>query len=235
MEELIAFAPKYTGYMQTYESQPSDAGSAVDWYDSVAFCRWLGQQSGLSEVDQSYADPESLDKAEYPREPTATANWAPRNWPLELGRRGFRLPTDSEWEIASRTGGRTAYGYGGEEGLLGLFGWFQGNSDMHVRPPRELRPSLGGLFDMHGNLNEWTHDWNNSFDGTALVDPLVSKGSSHRVLRGGGWFYHAGLCRSATRYGILPTVRSSYYGFRLAMSPSVGSQEADKEFNEENK
>ncbi len=93
--------------MRQFDAKPEDAGFGADWYDSVGFCRWLGQQSGLSEGDQSYAAPETLDKAKYPREPNPAANWAPRDWPLELGRRGFRLPTESEWEVASRAAVRT--------------------------------------------------------------------------------------------------------------------------------
>ena len=158
-KELIAFSPQYAAYMQQDDAKRADAAFGADWYDSVGFCRWLGQQSGLLEADQAYAAPETLDKEAYPREPAPEANWAPLNWPLELDRRGFRLPTESEWEVASRAGARTAYGYGREVSLLGRFGWFPENSGKHVHPPRELRPSARGLFDMHGNLYEWTHDW----------------------------------------------------------------------------
>ena len=111
-------------------------------------------------------------RSEYPREPNPEANWAPRNWPLELGRRGFRLPTESEWEVASRAGARTAYGFGSEVSLLGRFGWFAENSGKHVHPPRELRPSIRGLFDLHGNLFEWTHDWYGDYGVEASTDPL---------------------------------------------------------------
>ena len=48
-EELIAFSPKYTEFMQQFDARPADAGFGAYWYDSVGFCRWLGQQSGLSE------------------------------------------------------------------------------------------------------------------------------------------------------------------------------------------
>jgi formylglycine-generating enzyme required for sulfatase activity len=91
---LIAFKPMYAGFVQQWDGQPEAAGAGVDWYDAVGFCRWLGQQSGLSEGEQAYAAPEALDQAQYPREPNPSADWAPQNWPLEMGKRGFRLPTE---------------------------------------------------------------------------------------------------------------------------------------------
>lgn len=215
MEELIAFQPRYARSMQNFESKPSDAGFEADWYDSVAFCRWLGAQSGMLEGDQSYADPESLSKEEYPREPNPLANWAPRDWPLQLGRPGFRLPTESEWEVASRRGVRTAYAYGSEVGLLGHFGWFLENSGKHVHPPKELRPSISGMFDMHGNLFEWTDDSLSDFWGTFC-----------RVYRGATWYNVAADCRTSIPMSAVPTYRTSGNGFRVALSLSVKSPEA---------
>ncbi len=219
-EELIAFSPGYAEFMRGVGTKAGDAAFGADWYDAVRFCRWLGQHSGLSEGDQSYAAPEALDKAKYPREPNPDANWAPRDWPLELGRRGFRLPTESEWEAASRAGARTPYGFGSDESLLGRFGWFAENSGKHVHSPRELRPSVRGLFDMHGNLLEWTHDWFGDYGVDAITDPLGAKEGSNRVFRGGAWGYGAAPCRSAFRSSFTPSVRSLFYGFRLALSLS---------------
>ena len=93
-EELIAFSPKYTGFMQQYDAKPADAGFGADWYDSVGFCRWLGQQSGLSEAHQCYANPESLDKAQHPREPHPDASWAPR-LAARAGSSGFSIADGS--------------------------------------------------------------------------------------------------------------------------------------------
>jgi eukaryotic-like serine/threonine-protein kinase len=219
MEEMIAFKPQYALYMNQFETTPQDAGFSIDWYDCVAFCRWLGQQAGIPESDQSYADPQALDSEAYPREPNPAADWAPRNWPLESGRPSFRLPTEAEWEVACRSGTRPAYGFGGDAGLLGRFGWFSENSGKHVHPPREMRPSVRGLFDMHGNVAEWTHDWLSDFDGSTIIDPMISEGGSYRVFRGGSWFYSAARCRSALRYSFDPTNRTYSYGFRIAQTP----------------
>ncbi len=226
--ELIAFSAHFAGFMRQNDAKPADAGFATDWYDAVGFCRWLGQQSGLSEEDQSYAAPETLEKAKYPREPNPEASWAPRNWPLELGRRGFRLPTESEWEVASRAGARTLYGFGSDVSLLGQFGWLAENSDKHVHPPRELRPSVRGLFDLHGNVFEWCHDWFGEYGVDAITYPLGAKEGSSRVYRGGGWRDVAPICRSAYRSSREPTFRAISLGFRLALSlpgvtPAAGS------------
>jgi len=225
-EELIVFSPQHAGSMRRYDAKFADAGYGASWYDAVGFCRWLGHQSGLSERDQSYPAPETLDNAKYPREPNPKANWAPQSWPLELGRRGFRLPTESEWEVASRARARTRYGFGSEVSLLGRFGWFAENSGKHVHPPRELRPSIRGLFDMHGNLFEWSHDWFEEYGVGAVTDPLGAKEGPDRVLHGGGWDSGAASCRAANRNSTTPSDRVISLGFRLALSLSGVTPEA---------
>jgi hypothetical protein len=218
-DELIAFSPHYAEFMQQLDAKPTDAGFGANWYESVSFCRWLGTEMGLPEADQCYPDPDSLDKEQYPRDPKETS--FPRNWPLDLSKRGFRLPTESEWEVVARSGSRTAYGFGSEVGLLERFGWFMENSGKKVHSGREKRPSVRGLFDLHGNLFEGTRDSYADVDSLSVqTDPLGAKFGSFRVYRGGSWGVVAANCRTAYRSHKSPTDRSTNMGFRLALVPS---------------
>ena len=61
------------------------------------------------------------------------------------------------------------------------------NAEGWSHPVVKLRPSLGGLFDIHGNLQEWCHDWYENQLSDGAVDPLGAEGGSSRVFRGGGW------------------------------------------------
>ena len=107
--------------------------------------------------------------------------------------------------------------------MLGRFGWFQENSSKHVHPPKELRPGQHGMFDLHGNSIEWTHDWYSVNEAEAITDPLGAKRGSQRVFRGGSWFHTAAFCRSACRGAHPPSFRIFFNGFRLALSPSIES------------
>ena len=79
-------------------------------------------------------------------------------------------------------------------------------------------PNAWGLYDMHGNVWEWCLDWYESAPAGALDPPGPASGS-YRVLRGGSWDDIARTCRSAFRYGGVPTVRFNAVGFRVFLSP----------------
>jgi formylglycine-generating enzyme required for sulfatase activity len=134
--------------------------------------------------------------------------------------RVYRLPTEAEWEYACRAGSKTAYSFGEGSKSLGDYAWFDGNSNNQTHPVGEKKANAWGLYDMHGNVWEWCSDWYGEYPKGAVSDPVGPREGSYRVIRGGSWNNEAAFCRSAPRYGDLPSVRSLSYGFRVALSPS---------------
>ncbi|MBC8277088.1 MAG: SUMF1/EgtB/PvdO family nonheme iron enzyme, partial [FCB group bacterium] len=110
--------------------------------------------------------------------------------------KGYRLPTEAEWEYACRAGTTTKYYSGNSESDLKRAGWYSGNSGKKTHIVGQKSPNSWGLYDMSGNVWEWCTDWyHNSYsgaptDGSAWISPS----STYRVLRGGSWYYFAFCC-----------------------------------------
>ena len=130
----------------------------------------------------------------------------------------YRLPTESEWEYACRSGTTTAYSFGDDASRLGDYGWFGGNSDSSTHPVGEKKPNAWGLYDMHGNVFEWCQDRPGVYPSGSATDPTGATSGSLRVFRGGSWYYLARHCRSATRLRYPPLYEVSYLGFRVLRS-----------------
>jgi formylglycine-generating enzyme required for sulfatase activity len=125
----------------------------------------------------------------------------------------YFLPTEEEWEYAARAGADTEFSFGDDERDLRFFGWYrditQGREE-YVHEVGEKRPNPWGLYDIHGNVKEWTDDWYyGSYSAQPKLNPL------EKVIRGGAWDYPAYGARSAFRSFLLPTRSSNSIGFRI--------------------
>ena len=118
--------------------------------------------------------------------------------------RSCGLPTEKQWEFACRAGSTGDYCFGSDEGQLGEYAWYDKNSGNQTHPVGQKKPNAFGLYDVHGNVEEWCED-------------AVEGGS--RVLRGGSWYYDPHYCRASFRSGYTSPC-AYYFGFRVVCGGS---------------
>lgn len=135
---------------------------------------------------------------------------------LSQGGRGYRLPTEAEWEYAARSGGKKERYAGGDN--IDAVAWYSANSGSSTHPVGEKAPNGLGLYDLSGNVWEWCSDWYGEkfYAESPRINPQGPSGGSIRVVRGGCWDNWPGGVRSADRYGSSPGNRNGFLGFRLA-------------------
>ncbi len=138
----------------------------------------------------------------------------------------YRLPTEAEWEYTCRAGTTAPFYFGkclstdqaNYDGNYPLEGCPKGQYREKTVPVGSFAPNAWGLYDMHGNVWEWCQDWYGDYPTGAVTDPIGAGDGSCRVLRGGGWFSSARLCRTAYRRSNSPGDRGNNGGFRLVFS-----------------
>lgn len=116
----------------------------------------------------------------------------------------YRLPTEAEWEYAARAGSSSAYSFGDDINVLDEYAWFEGNSNEKYQKVGTKKPNAWGLYDMHGNVAEWTLDqyvpsaYSKRKKGIENPQEVGDKVYS-KVVRGGSWMDAPSRLRSAAR------------------------------------
>lgn len=177
----------------------------VSWEDAHAFCQWMSEKEG----------------------------------------RTYRLPTEAEWEYACRAGTTTVYFTGDDPESLqsyaniadgsyrrmletfneeGYYDFTQSWNDgfPFTAPVGQCKPNPFGLYDMHGNVQEWCADWYSAdyYRHSPLVDPPGPPSGETRVKRGGDWLDYVNTCRSSFRRSeVAPNQRHYMIGFRVVLVP----------------
>ncbi|MFA5298789.1 MAG: formylglycine-generating enzyme family protein [Lutibacter sp.] len=139
------------------------------------------------------------------------------DWLAEKMNADYRLPTEAEWEYAAR-GGKLSKGtkYSGSRSIDNA-GWYGDNSGSKTHAVATKSPNELGLYDMSGNVWEWCKDWYGDYSADAQTNPQGTDSEGNRVLRGGGWYNSAAICRVARRNYFGPKYRDYYFGFRVVL------------------
>jgi serine/threonine protein kinase/formylglycine-generating enzyme required for sulfatase activity len=195
-------------HAQSDQHSPDPKGpmNPVNWYHAAAYCNWLSEEEGLPKDEWCYLPNE---QKKYDKGMIIPADF--------LERTGYRLPSEVEWEYASRAGAVTSRHYGFSVDLLEQYARYDANSHRHAWPCGSLMPNDLGLFDTLGNVSEWCQErstspqqWQDASPMSDIVD------DAPRMVRGGAFLFPPAYIRSAFRAWFAPSPLSPTYGFRLA-------------------
>ena len=181
----------------------------ITWYDAAKYCRWLSEKENIPHDQMCYP----------PIAEIKPGMKLPEDY---LSRKGYRLPTEAEWEYACRAGSLTSRPYGQSGDLFRKFAWLQTRTDEvpYCSPVGVFKPNDYGLSDMLGNVVEWTQDrFTNEFELGTLrhdVEGPILIGEHKLALRGMSYRGTSANKHSSARSNSLhPSSTSHLTGFRI--------------------
>ncbi|MGD8500030.1 MAG: SUMF1/EgtB/PvdO family nonheme iron enzyme [Phycisphaerales bacterium] len=170
-----------------FSEKDDEAVVFVSWHEAAKFCEWLSKKEG----------------------------------------KPYRLPSEAEWEYACRAGTTTTYHTGDslpkEFHKNARMSWFpdparsRKNAEPVPLTAAQTASNSWGLFDMHGNVEEWCYDWYGPYEQGERTDPVGRSGGDFKVTRGGSHSTVISFLRSANRLGALPEDKNWLIGFRMVM------------------
>ena len=200
---------QYDAYCEAMgRSKPSDYGWGrgqrpvinVSWNEAIEYCNWLSGKEGYAKAYDSSGNllNRNSNKTTYIKKV-----------------KGYRLPTEAEWEYAAQGGQNTkGYKYSGSD-TLSEVGWYKDNAGSKTHEVGKKKANELGIFDMSGNVWEWCYDWYASYTSKTQTNPIGANSGPYRLIRGGGWYYSAHYCRVVIWGSYYPSFMSSNLGFRI--------------------
>ena len=204
------------------ETQGKRPVESVNWYHAIAFCNKLSIKLNLEpcytvKVGGTPVDFTTLTFNQIPT--TGNTDWNKAE--LDMNKKGFRLPTEAEWEWAAKGGTDDKWAGTNTEAALTNYAWYNSNSGDKTHEVKKKTPNGSGLYDMSGNVWEWCWDWYGTIPDSPEADYAGPASGPSRVVRGGSFSDSAEVCTVGSRdkLSISPNNGFNGLGFRLVCRP----------------
>ncbi|MDD4309312.1 MAG: SUMF1/EgtB/PvdO family nonheme iron enzyme [Candidatus Cloacimonetes bacterium] len=165
----------------------------VSFYDAIEFCNAKSSKDGYKPCYEYY-DTEVV---------------------CDFAADGYRLPTEAEWELASKSGMQRDFSLFSGSNNADEVGWYNSNSNARSHAGAQKKPNQLGIYDLSGNMFEWVWNWYAPYS-YKIADPFNGPNSgTDKVIRGGSWYHPMSEMRVSNRNFAKPYTKAGFIGFRV--------------------